>query len=149
MKHQILIKHKFFFFFLNDLMPHTIYLKRKGAFKGHIKNGLFFNVFVFFLHLWCYACRSTIHLWGKINTAHYILVSWAFTLVKALVLQKRKLVVNGPASLICSFKTCMYFQCVVEPIWGWQSSCDGLWAASGIMGPWQNCINSRGVSSFN
>ena len=33
-------------------MPHTIYLKRKGAFKGHIKNSLFFNVFVFFLHLW-------------------------------------------------------------------------------------------------
>ena len=35
-------------------MHHTIYLKRKGAFKGHIKNGLSFNVFVFFLHLWCY-----------------------------------------------------------------------------------------------
>lgn len=32
-------------------MHHTIYLKRKGAFKGHIKNGLFFNVFIFFVPL--------------------------------------------------------------------------------------------------
>ena len=103
------------FFFVYDVMHHTIYLKRNGAFKGHIKNGLLFNVFVFILHLWCYVCRSTIWLWGKMNTASYILVSWAFILVKALVLQKSKLVVNGPASLICSFKTCMYFSVLWNP----------------------------------
>ena len=82
------------FFWIRDVMHHMIYLKRKGAFKGHIKNGLFFNGFVFFLHLLVLRLWSTIQLWGKINTSHYILVSWAFTLVKTLVLQKRKLVVN-------------------------------------------------------
>ena len=79
-------------------MIHTPNYVYYSVFKGHIKKGLFFYVFVFFLHLWCYVCRSAIQHWGKINTAHY-LVSWTFTLVKALVLQKRKLVVNGPSQM--------------------------------------------------
>ena len=80
------------FFFIYMMWCIIRYIsKGREHLKVSQKKIYFFNGFVFFLHLWCYVCRSTIQLWGKMNTAHYMLVSWAFTLVKALVLQKRKL----------------------------------------------------------